>query len=507
MLKNIQKYTILICLALLTACSSVAPKTDNSPAYQENWESLSQYNEAPDWFRDAKFGVYCHWGVYTVPEMFTEWYPRSMFDDASAVQKFHSKKYGNPADFPYHKMVPLFTAPKFNAAEWATVFKSSGAKFAGSVTEHHDGFAMWDSKLTPWNAAQKGPKKDIFGELSGEIKKRDMKLISTFHHARNLQRNGGDKSVTETGQSYDSHYIYDKRYATSSTDPELRLLYGNLPVGEFNELWFGKLKEVIDNYSPDIIYFDSWLNLIPEKYRQKFCAYYFNEAQKSGKQVVTTFKQHDLPIEVGIHDIERGGHIEIFEQPWMSDDSVCFNSWSYAKNDSVKPSSMVLHSLIDIVSKNGNLLLNIAPRADGSIPADQKKLLQELGDWLGIYGEAIYATRPWEIHGFGPTAPKFGRLGGMSTINYYTAEDCRFTMAKDKKAIYVIVLGEPKAGTKMRIKYFAPHRHPTPSAVKKVIELSTGKEVQMDFQDNAAYLHFPALKYNKMANVFKIVLE
>jgi len=471
--------------------------------WSKSWASLPDRAVAPEWFRDAKLGIYCHWGVYSVPAKFSEWYPRFMFDTNSPVYAYHTQKYGDPTVFPYHKLVPLFTAEKFNAVEWADVYKASGAQFAGMVTEHHDGFSMWASKLTPWNVKDCGPKRDTLGELSKEIKARDMKLITTFHHARNLQRNAGPNN----GGGYDSHYIYDKRFATASDDPVLQKLYGNMETNAFYTMWFGKLKEVIDNYNPDIVWFDSWLNLIPEPDRIKFCAYYLEQAKARNKEVVIACKQNDLPETVMVKDIEQGGHSEIYPKAWMTDDTICFESWAYSVDDKVKPASMVLHSLIDIVSKNGCLLLNMAPRADGSIPDEQKKCLRELGAWLKVYGEAIYATRPWLVPGYGPTQPKPNPHGGVSTVNYYTAADYRFTMAKDGSAVYLIVLGKPAAGTELPLICFAPHRYPLPRPVAKVVELSSGKEVPMDQYDNRCVLRYPDLPYNQMANVFKIILK
>lgn len=502
-----------LCVAALIGTSFGAQRlakdtTDSSAeSYKPDWQSLSRHIEAPQWFRDAKLGIYATWGVYSVPEKFSEWYPRFMFEEGTEPYRYHVQKYGDPAEFPYHKFVPLFTAERFNAAEWADVYKSSGARFGGLVAEHHDGFAMWDSKLTPWNAASRGPQKDVLGQLAEELRKRDMKFIATFHHARNFQRNAGDGSVQNAEDSYDSHYVYDRRFATSSNDPELQMLYGNMPADKFYGLWLGLLDEVINNYAPDIIYFDSWLNLIPETERRQFCTTYLNNASQHDQQVVITFKQNDLPLEVGVLDIEQGGRMEIGERPWMTDDTVTYDSWSYTVDDRVKPTSMVLHSLIDIVSKNGNLLLNIAPRADGSIPDEQRRVLAEMGAWLKVYGQAIFATRPWLVYGYGPTVPKPGNHGGMSTINQYTPEDYRFTQSKDGKNVYIIVLGKPKAGSNLRMKCFAPHRYPLPAAVATVVELASGKEAKWEQFDNAAVLHFPDVQYNEIANVFQIELK
>ena len=164
--------------------SQVAP----TPAFEPDWGSLSQHEAAPEWFRDAKLGIYFHWGVYSVPAYSTEWYPRLMHLPGHPVWKHHLATYGHPSEFGYHDFVPKFTAEHFDPEEWADLFQQTGARFAGPVAEHHDGFSMWASEVTPWNVGSRGPKRDITGELAASLRKRGMKLITTFHHARNLQR-------------------------------------------------------------------------------------------------------------------------------------------------------------------------------------------------------------------------------------------------------------------------------------------------------------------------------
>lgn len=477
--------------------------TNTKDKYTADWASFSKYKPIPTWLSDAKFGIYFNYGVYTVPEKFSEWYPRSMYDTTNAAFEYHKKTYGDQKVFGYHDFVPMFTASKFDAAEWARVVKASGARYAGLVAEHHDGFSMWKSKLTPWNAYDMGPKRDITGELAKEIRKNGMKFITTFHHERNLQRN----AMENNGGGYDSHFIYNKAWHTSSNDPKLRLLYGNMPEAEFDEFWLNKIKEVIDQYSPDMIYFDSWLNLIPEKYLQKFCAYYLNYAAKHHIEPVIISKQYDLPATVSINDIEKGGHMEIFRPTWMSDDTMNFGSWSYTDESKIKPTAMVLGSLIDIVSKNGTLLLAVSPRADGSIPPEQVKLMREMGDWLKINGESIFNTRPWLVHGAGPTMPTANPHGGMETTSRFTADDYRFTQSKDGKSVYLTFLGKPKVGNRIRIREIAPHRYPLAGKIKKVIELQSGVEAKVEETDSSLFLTVPNVEMNNLAVVFKIILE
>ena len=247
------KCIFLFTLFLLACASAVHAEEVAEGPYTPDWQSLQAHTQAPEWFRDAKFGVYFHWGVYCVPAFGSEWYPRNMHIKKSAECRHHIETYGDPSTFGYHDFVPLFKAENFDADAWADLFVKAGAQFAGPVAEHHDGFSMWDSALTPWNAADKGPKRDIAGELAKAVRSRGMRFVTSFHHARNNQH-----LLNKNGELvWEGHYPRVDGWPTVSEDPELRMLYGNLPRLEFCDLWLGKLQEVIDQYQPDLIWFDS----------------------------------------------------------------------------------------------------------------------------------------------------------------------------------------------------------------------------------------------------------
>lgn len=430
---------VLLSLALLPAggCAKSARKNAAEP-YEPRWESLAKVNEAPEWFRDAKFGIYFHWGVYAVPAFGSEWYPRNMHIKKNREYKHHVETYGDPTQFGYPDFVPMFKAENFDADQWAKLFKQAGARFAGPVAEHHDGWAMWDSELTPWNAADKGPKRDITGELEKAVRKRGMKFVTSFHHARNSlwQKPGRDGKLAWSG-----HYQFVKTdFPSLLEDPERAIMYGYMPREKFLKMWLGKLEEVIDKYEPDLMWFDSWLDEIPENVRQEYLAYYYNHAQDNGKAVVVTRKQKDLPLNCSVHDIEKGRSDKLTENFWLTDDTISKGSWCYTENLRIKPTSVVLHGLIDIVSKNGALLLNISPMADGTIPENQRQVLLEMGRWLKLNGEAIYDTRPWKIYGEGATEGQAGHFGGVTDPKEgYQPQDIRFTTKGD--TLYVISLG------------------------------------------------------------------
>ena len=433
----------------------------------------------------------------------------------SKEYKHHIEKYGQPSEFGYHDFVPMFKAENFDAKKWADLFQKAGARFAGPVAEHHDGFSMWDSEVTPWNAMDKGPKRDIAGELAKEIRANGMKLITTFHHAKNLQRYKGkeaeeiENNKDNIGRAFrNSHYPLFEGMPPSMDDSELNYLYGNIPEEQWlEEVWFGKLKEVIDKYQPDIIWFDSWLDQIPEPYRQKFCAYYLNEAEKLGKEVVIVRKQDDLPLDCSVDDLEKSRKNELEEKSWMTDETVSTGSWCYTDNLRIKPAADVLHVLIDIVSKNGVLLLNISPKADGTIPDDQQNVLLKMGKWLEVNGEAIYATRPWYTFGEGPTKEPEGNFKNhkqFSKIKYST-KDVRFTTQKD--VVYATVLGWPGSKEKIIFESFSTKNWVDIKEIRNVSILGCNEKIQYELKENGLEVITPEDIVDKMAIVFKVELK
>ncbi len=504
-----RNYIFLALIIVFVSCNIKKTENnnhDNLP-YEETWESLAKYNEEPEWFKDAKLGIYFHWGVYSVPAFGSEWYPRNMNFPDSKEYKHHLETYGQLSEFGYHDFVPMFKAEYFDANEWVDLFKKAGARFAGPVAEHHDGFSMWDSDITPWNAMDKGPQKDITGELKKAVTANGMKFITTFHHARNLQRYSD--SLNEV-KFEDSHYPLFEGTPQTIDDKELNYLYGNIPEGQWlEEVWFGKLKEVIDKYSPDIIWFDSWLDKISEEYRKKFCAYYLNEASKEGKEVVIVRKQDDLPLDVSVDDLEKSRKNEMGEKVWMTDETVSKGSWCYTNDLEIKSSTDIIHTLIDIVSKNGVLLLNVSPKADGTIPEEQKAVLLEIGEWLEKNGRAIYETRPWYTYGEGPTKEPEGHFDNHAEFLKikYSEKDIRYTSSKDGKTVYCSILGIPKKSDLIEFKSFSKENINSGLEIKEVKLIGSEIPVKWTFNESGIRIVSPGFENNERAVVYEVMIK
>lgn len=478
---------ILAALVVCGGCMSA------KKAYEPTWESLEKHTEAPEWFRNDKFGIYFHWGVYCVPAFGSEWYPRNMHIKTNGEYKHHVATYGDPTRFGYADFVPMFQAEKFDADEWAELFVQAGARFAGPVAEHHDGFAMWDSDQTPWNAKDMGPKRDITGELEKAIRKRGMKFVTTFHHARNsLWWKDGD---------WTGHYEFVKKdFPSLLDDPQRAILYGYMPREQFLEMWKGKLVEVIDKYRPDLMWFDAWFDEIPQEYQREYLAHYFNRAAEWGKEVVVTTKQ-DLPREVAVDDFEKGRADRLTGYVWLTDDTISKGSWCYTQDLQIKDTAEVLHVLIDIVSKNGQLLLNISPKADGTIPQEQKDVLLGMGAWLKKYGEAIYETRPWLTYGEGPTRmEKGGHFVRMKSG--YTPQDIRYTCKGS--TIYATTLGWPGANAKVVLTSFASDKLQGDLRVTGVSMLGSREAIEYERREDGLVLTTTGEKPDDLAVVFKI---
>jgi alpha-L-fucosidase len=497
---TMKKNNFIPLLLVLGIACTIAAQTQKQD-FQPTFASLEKSNPVPEWFKDVKFGIYFHWGVYSVPAFANEWYPRTMYIRGTPENRHHSEVYGDPSEWPYNNFITgardkqgnfVQFAPKlkseggkFDPDEWAQLFADAGAKFAGPVAEHHDGFSMWASTVNPWNAKDMGPRLDLVGLLTDAIRRKNMKIILSMHHAYNI-----------TG-------YYDP--VPKTDDPKLRMLYGQQGKEKNEAFWLSKHKEIIDRYKPDILWQDFNLHVLSRPVLLQFLAYYYNRAAEWNREVVATYKDALNP-KCAVLDYERGGPADITDNYWLTDDAISSSSWCYTEGIGYYSKKQILHGFLDRISKNGNLLLNISPMADGTIPAEQKDILLAMGAWLKKYGEAVYATRAWEKYGEGPT--KMGASHGtMGAPTEGTAKDVRYTRSKDNTTLYAILLGWERGQDEIKLTALSSGR--IDSRNLKSVELingEAGKTLSLSFRQGAEGLtvRLPERPFEEPAYVLRL---
>jgi alpha-L-fucosidase len=407
--------------------------------FQPDWDSLSRF-QTPAWYHDAKFGIFIHWGAYSVPGFASEWYPRNMYRPDSPEFKHHVATYGPQSKFGYKDFIPQFKAEKFDAAEWAKLFKEAGARYVIPVAEHHDGFPMYDSDLTNWSAAKAGPRRDVIGQLAQALRGEGIVFGASTHRAEHWwffdQGMYFDSDVRDPANAALYGPASNQRTAENQSEP---------PDKAFLDDWLLRSCEIVDKYRPQIMYFDWWIcQPVFQPYLKRFAAYYYNRGAEWVQPVAINFKEWEgrsFPDGVGVFDIERGQSADIRPALWQTDTSVARNSWGYTTKQDYKVVDSIVDDLVDIVSKNGTLLLNIGPKPDGTIPEAEAEMLRAIGRWLAINGEAIYGTRPWRLFGEGPTQVVAGSFADVKRAPF-TGADFRFTTKGD--SLYAIALAWPE---------------------------------------------------------------
>ncbi|MCJ7700756.1 MAG: alpha-L-fucosidase [Anaerolineales bacterium] len=408
--------------------------------FQDDWDSLANY-PVPDWYQEGKFGIFIHWGPYSVPAFGNEWYPRNMYQEGTPEFKHHIATYGPQRKFGYKDFIPLFKASNFEPEIWADLFWKAGARFVVPVAEHHDGFQMYDSALSPWNAAKMGPKRDVIAELAGEVREKGLVFGFSNHRAEH-------HFFFDGGLQFESD-VNDPRWADFYGPPhpapgDLSDLEDAPPSKEHLDDWLARNCELVEKVQPQLVWFDWWIQnraFIP--YLKKFAAYYYNRAVSWNKQVAINFKHNAFPEGTAVFDIERGQLPGISPLFWQGDTSISKNSWGYIDGHDYKTAEDIICDLIDTVSKNGALLLNIGPRHDGTIPEPEQEILLEIGRWLAVNGEAIYGTKPWQVFGEGPTKIVAGSFNDTKRAPF-NSEDIRFTRKGD--TLYAMALKWPENG-------------------------------------------------------------
>ena len=517
----LRKSIVLLGASLATALAHAAtlnlPPIAEGP-YKPEWASLAKYETAPEWFRDAKFGIWAHWGPQCQPEH-GDWYARGMYEEGSWQYKAHVAEYGHPSKVGFKDVIHAWKAERFDPDSLVKFYKDNGAKMFMALANHHDNLDLYDSKYQPWNSVALGPKKDLIGGWAKAARTHGLRFGVSVHASHAWMwyepAQGADKSGPFAGVPYDGKLtkadgkgqwwegldpqdLYAQNHAPGAYHWEWDATKGSsVPDAAYMEKFFKRTLQLWDDYQPDQIYFDD--TVLPfhgatDEVGLKLAAHFYNtRLDKKGRtQAVMNGKWlSETQRRALVYDIERGKAHDILPQPWQTD--TCIGSWHYDRGvyerKHYKPAASVVRMLADIVSKNGNLMLSVPLRRDGQPDELEIEIVKEIGAWLKVNGEAIYATRPWKIYGEGPStrAAEKGQFDGQKDVSDkpFTSEDIRFTQSKDGKALYAIVLELPRDG-KVTIKSLASDSPHWPGKIGRVELVGGGK---LKFTRDAAGLH------------------
>ncbi len=516
-LKNNQLAAMLLSISIVTAAradslnlSSIA----NGP-FKAEWDSLTNY-QTPEWFRDAKFGIWAHWGPQCEPEH-GDWYGRLMYMQGQADYKSHLVEYGYPATNGFKDVIHEWKAADFDPNKLLKFYKENGAKYFMALAVHHDNFDNWNSKFQPWNAVKVGPHKDLIGGWAAAARKNGLRFAVSVHasHAWSWYEvaQGADTNGPFAGVPYDGKLTKadGKGLWWEGLDPQDLYSQNHVPgkglVWEWNaakgssvpdaaymEKFYNRTKQLWDDYQPDMVYFDDDvlpLHGVTDEVGLNLLAHFYNTSMEwhhgQNEAVITDKHLNAMEQSAQVYDIERGRAAGILPLPWQTD--TCIGSWHYDQDifqkHRYKTAAVVIPLLADVVSKNGNLMLSVPLQRGGQPDADEIKIVKDIGAWLKVNGEAIYATRPWKVYGEGPSTQvkESGRFGGQSDFQKqpYTAEDIRFTQSKDGKTLYAIVLAYPTNGV-VTIKSLAEKADLWPGKVRsvKMLGVSGGLKFSLD---------------------------
>lgn len=480
-------------------------ETISNGVFKDNWHSLNQF-EVPKWFTQSKFGIFIHWGLYSVPAYRNEWYARNMYIEGYPEYTHHRKTYGDQATFGFQDFIPLFKAENFDSKQWLDLFKKAGAKYIVPVAEHHDGFQMYSSDLSKFNAKNMGPKKDVLKELQEAAASMGLHFGVSSHRAEHWWFFGNGRNFTsDVSREADDR---SSLYWPAMAEAEHQLLDSQPePDEEFVTDWLLRTCELIKHCQPEIVYFDWWIqHQAFSSVLKKAAAYYYNMADKWEKEVAICYKHDALAFGSGIPEVERGLFKEAKPFYWQTDTAVARNSWCYTETLDYKESYEIICDLIEVVAKNGNLLLNIGPKKDGTIPEKDREILLDIGNWLEVNGEGIYDSKPWRVSGEGPTEVREGQFQ-EGTLKNYTSQDIRYTTkgsyvygfvlgGTDHNSYLLTALGNTSDQNNLTF-----HRH-----VQEVELLGEGP-VTFSQEDNGLIIHInfkQKRKYPNMPITFKI---
>jgi alpha-L-fucosidase len=387
------------------ARAQAGPQIASGP-YQGTRESLRAYR-VPEWFRDAKFGIWAHWGPQSAPE-YGDWYARNMYIEGHRQYKYHVEKYGHPSKFGFKDVIPTWKAEKFDPDYLMQLYRKAGAKYFVSMGVHHDNFDLWNSRLNRWNAVNMGPKKDVVGLFQKAAKKQGLKFGVSEHLGVSYNwfqtSHGADSQGPYKDVPYDgADPKYAEYYHETHKAPQSAWDQSEVPL-KWKQHWFGRIKDVLDQYEPDLLYTDG--PIFFEEWGLGITAHLYNmSAQKHGGKAETVYankSKTDCVNGICLLDLERGVVDKIWDDPWQTD--TCIGDWHYNKEATYKTPKIVIDMLVDIVSRNGNLLLNFPLPSNGMLDPQELKILDEITRWMAVNSEAIYGTRPWKVFGNAPAA-------------------------------------------------------------------------------------------------------
>ncbi|HYO23520.1 MAG TPA: alpha-L-fucosidase [Lacipirellulaceae bacterium] len=474
-------------------------------SFEPSAESLQKY-ECPEWYRDAKFGIWSHWGPQAVPRQ-GDWYARNMYLPGHRHYDHHIATYGHPSEHGYKDIIPLWTASKWDPEALMARYAKAGAKYFVSMGVHHDNFSLWHSKNHRWNAVEMGPKRNVVAEWQAAARKEGLRFGVSEHlgasYAWWAPSHGYDQFGPKAGVPYDgADPKYESLYHPAHNEPFRwgPTWYASDPA--FHRRWFDRVKDLIDQHQPDLLYTDGGIpfGVVGEA----LVAHYYNSNQAAhGGRLEAVYNYKALGTGgtypgAGVLDVERGVMPEIIAEPWQTCTSI--GDWFYSEGYDYKSTAQIVHMLADIVSKNGNLLINVVQYPEGDLPPESSKFLDEMGAWMSVNGEAIYGTRPWKVFGEGPTEVK---AGYFQEGTVYTAQDIRFTTKKG--AIYAIALGVPSEETRIAsLGRSSPHAG---APVAEVTLVGSGVELQWEQTPEALVIKSPERWPAELAVAFRITLE
>ena len=518
-----------------SATMSQLPPITEGP-FKADWNSLTNY-QTPEWFRDAKFGIWAHWGAQCEPEH-GDWYARKMYMPGDPDYISHIAEYGHPSTNGFKDVIHEWKAANFDPDKLLAFYKANGAKYFMALANHHDNFDNFNSKYQPWNSVAIGPHKDLIGGWAKAARKNGLRFAVSVHASRAWSwyepAQGADKDGPFAGVPYDGKLtkadgkglwwdgldpqdLYAQNHTPgTSLDWDWNPAKGSsVPDAAYMTIFFLRTKQLWDDYQPDMVYFDDsvlpfhgvtdgiGLNLAAHFYNSSIQMHGRNEAVMTAKMLNQTQRK------AMVYDIERGKAESILPLPWQTD--TCVGSWHYDRaifeNHQYKSAASVIPMLADIVSKNGNLMLSVPLQRDGTPDADEIKIVNDIGAWLKVNGEAIYATRPWKIYGEGPSTvvAEKGQFGGQTDVQNkpFTAGDIRFTQSKDGKKLYAIVLAFPADG-KVTVQSLASNSLNWPGEISSVHLLGTHGKLKFSRDEGGLHVMLPELQSGKIAFALKI---